>query len=112
MTTNKHPIQPSLELQASLCHSAPNKNKGLGVIRDLWLINNAYSAGADQQLDECDDYVAEFTDWPTGSLTSAMRPKLNLKEQALQELDLLQKAFLIDSNVLGTIRRALKSFNE
>ena len=49
--TKQHPITPPPELVASLRNSAPHGIRDAGVSRELWLIDHAYAAGADMQLD-------------------------------------------------------------
>ena len=49
--SKQHPITPSPELVLALRDSAPHGIRDAGVSRELWLIDNAYAAGADMQLD-------------------------------------------------------------
>ena len=49
--TEQNPITPSPELVTSLRNSAPHGIRDAGVTRELWLINQAYAAGADQELE-------------------------------------------------------------
>ena len=90
--TDQHPITPPPELVASLRNSAPHGIRDAGVTRELWLINHAYAAGADQELEACCQHV----DWVIGGLESkelraARRPKPpSLKEQALEQLACIQ----------------------
>jgi hypothetical protein len=48
-----HPVKVPAELVASLRNSAPHGIRDAGVTRELWLINSAYAAGADQELEAC-----------------------------------------------------------
>ena len=103
----EHPITPPPELVQKIAD-------GPSTWREK--IIAAYRAGADQELEECrewmaDRYGAELNVF-IGLLLAARRPKpLSLKEQALQALDLLK----VDASTHGlgfdssTIRRALES---
>jgi hypothetical protein len=110
-------ITPSPELVTSLRNSAPHGIRDAGVTRELWLINQAYAAGADQELEACCEYVYERLKLTTVAciaqeLRTARRPKPpSLKEQALEQLACIQT----DLNKFGmgistnTIRRALEA---
>ncbi len=52
-----HPVKVPPELVASLRNSAPHGIRDAGVTRELWLINSAYAAGADQELRVCCDAI-------------------------------------------------------
>ena len=86
--TQQHPITPPPELVASLRNSAPHGIRDAGVTRELWLINKAYAAGADQELEAC----CQWLEWQKlathqhliAYLRASRRPKPpSLKEQAL-----------------------------
>jgi hypothetical protein len=93
--TNQHPITPPPELVKKLQEKAPYFE---GVFeREQCLINAAYQAGADQELEAC---CAEMDGWGdihyssgwkfSKDLRAARRPKPpTLKEQAQAELDRL-----------------------
>ena len=82
-----HPITPPPELVASLRNSAPHGIRDAGATRELWLINKAYAAGADQELEACCEWLREFHPGGTEQLRAARRPKPpSLKEQALKML--------------------------
>jgi hypothetical protein len=110
--TDQHPITPPPELVASLRNSAPHGIRDAGVTRELWLINHAYAAGADQELEACckllelsDSNAREF-------LTAARRPKPpSLKEQALALLDKAENPSW-DINEYSIIRRALEALDD
>ena len=82
----EHPITPSPELVTSLRNSAPHGIRDAGVTRELWLINHAYAAGADQELEACCtvlDGLAYEEAIGRDQLRAARRPKPpSLKEQA------------------------------
>ena len=79
-------ITPSPELVTSLRNSAPHGIRDAGVTRELWLINSAYAAGADQELEACCKWTAIVGG--ADALRAARRPMPpSLKEQALAELD-------------------------
>ena len=52
-------IVPPPELVTSLRNSAPHGIRDAGVTRELWLINHAYAAGADQELEACCEWLAK-----------------------------------------------------
>jgi hypothetical protein len=115
--TNQLPITPSLELVASLRSSAPHGIRDAGVTRERWLIEHAYAAGADHELEACKQYMHD-QDWfmsPTLRMTelhNARRPKpRTLKEQALSDLDTIQThdSFGFQIIELSTIRRAIEA---
>jgi hypothetical protein len=78
-------ITPSPELVTSLRNSAPHGIRDAGVTRELWLINQAYAAGADQELEACCEWLGGSGCAGTGfTLRAARRPKpLSLKERVL-----------------------------
>jgi len=94
MTNHQHPITPPPELVASLRNSAPHGIGDSGVTREIWLINHAYAAGADQELQACINFVYdnELCDPDFyNNLRAARRPKPpSLKKQALQHVGLIQ----------------------
>ena len=115
---NKHPITPLPELVASLRNSAPHGIRDAGATRELWLIHNAFAAGADQELEACCEQVAEWQEhWECKDerLRAARRPKPpSLKEQAIIELsnlvdDLRRHGLGYSSD---TIRRALEQLDD
>ena len=86
--TQTHPITPPPELVASLRNSAPHGIRDAGVTRELWLVNHAYAAGADQQLEAACEWLVQeaYIDAPC-RLHAHMRPKPpSLKKQALEVL--------------------------
>jgi hypothetical protein len=114
MTAPNH-ITPSPELVTSLRNSAPHGIRDAGVTRELWLINHAYAAGADQELEACCEWfisnfgaevIADISD-----LRAARRPKPpSLKEQALEALDRMDQFPTADDQHI--IRRALEQLND
>ena len=99
-----HPITPPPELVASLRNSAPHGIRDAGATRELWLIHNAYAAGADQELEACCEWLdggfGDVGNFPA-TLRAARRPKApSLKER-------LSKA-IID----GDEKEALKLLEE
>ena len=114
--TNQHPITPSPELVTSLRNSAPHGIRDAGVTRELWLINHAYAAGADQELEACCEWTRCPDTMHLGSsdLRAARRPKLpSLKEQALKTVnemsDCMSAGFVPKRSDLDTILRAIKA---
>jgi hypothetical protein len=109
-------ITPSPELVTSLRNSAPHGIRDAGVTRELWLINSAYTAGADQELEACCEWLAKpevaLTGKGPGNLRAARRPKPpSLKEQALNDLDTIQThdSFGFQIIDLSNIRRAVEA---
>ena len=108
--TNQHSITPPPELVASLRNSAPHGIGDSGVTREIWLINHAYAAGADQELEACCEWLDFYAAASEArDLRAARRPKPpSLKEQALKalhtsvDLDDFPKQY-------DTIRRALEA---
>jgi len=94
--TNQHPITPPPELVERLCKNViafstampPLTTKEVAV----WLIEEAYVAGANQELEACAIYIARSGKHYllSDELICARRPKPpSLKEQAQTELDRL-----------------------
>ena len=108
--TNQHPITPPPELVASLRNSAPKIRDFRGNTRELWLIDHAYAAGADQELEACCHEVQAL--YSGGSrLRAARRPNPpSVKEQALETLK-YPKDLWSEAEV-ETIRRALEQLND
>ena len=101
--TNQHPVTPLPELVYRLRDKAPYGNLDGGTKRELHLIDAAYRAGADQELEACCELVPGLTSY----LRAARRPKPpSLKEQALGLLNEGPVSDLLDHEV-DTIRRAL-----
>jgi len=107
-----HPITPSKKLIQKLCdraslHGAHDLSRGI----QIWLIQEAFQAGADKELEACvkllelsDKNAREF-------LYSARRPKPpSLKEQALAELAEWERVMDIAPD--SPIRRALEQLDD
>jgi hypothetical protein len=85
------------EFVASLRNSAPHGIRDAGATRELWLINSAYAAGADQELEAVEHWlitgpygasIALSAPTLVGDLRATRRPKPpSLAEQALEELE-------------------------
>ena len=111
MTNQQHPITPPPELVTSLRNLAPHGIRDAGVTRELWLINHAYAAGADQELEACCGFIGcEHSVAWSDKLRTARRPKPpSLKERALHELNDVYNRDKIDDSTYDTIRRALEA---
>ena len=106
-------ITPPPELVTSLRNSAPHGIRDAGVTRELWLINHAYAAGADQELEAllvwlrvkgCHNLASD--------LLAARRPKpSSLKEQAMKQLRDMDQAGALDCNT-DKIRAALEALDD
>jgi hypothetical protein len=106
-------ITPSPELVTSLRNSAPHGIRDAGVTRELWLINSAYAAGADQELEACCKWTAIVGG--ADALRAARRPMPpSLKELALNDLDTIQThdSFGFQIIDLSNIRRALDALDD
>ena len=118
MTTNQHPITPPPELVASLRNSAPRGIRDAFATREIWLINHAYAAGADQELEACCEWLFmngyDNSHVTSARLRAARRPKPpTLKEQALEALEALPTpAGQVTADRLDTIRRALEQLDD
>ena len=108
--TEQHPIIPPPELVASLRNSAPHGIRDAGVTRELWLINGAYAAGADQELKACCEWLDVTTvDLSTG-LRAARRPKPpSLKVQALALVEQHEEGWRPSPKDWDTIRLAIEA---
>ena len=113
MTNQQHPITPPEATVLSLRNSAPHGIGDFGATRELWLINHAYAAGADQELEACLMEVEQMFCWGSArDLRAARRPNPpSLKEQALAALARLKSGALCADRVTdeSTIRRALEA---
>ena len=111
--TDQHPITPSPELVASLRNSAPHGIRDAGVNRETWLIEHAYAAGADAELEACclwlrgnDPYEHDYHQM----LRAARRPKPpTLNSIALQMLGTIERDAHYLPEITDTIRRALEA---
>ena len=105
-------ITPPPELVTSLRNSAPHGIRDAGVTRELWLINHAYAAGADQELEACVNWL-DREGWSGESrhLRTARRPKPpSSKEQALAALDRMHRLPTLEDSFI--IRDALEAIND
>jgi hypothetical protein len=116
-----HPITPPPELVQRLCdkailHAVDGAKRGE---IEVWLIQEAFRAGADRELEACCEWLDEgFGDvgnFPA-TLRAARRPKpQSLKERALEGLTRLVATgefFSDQMKDLDTIRRALEALPE
>jgi hypothetical protein len=115
--STQHPLAPPPELVASLRNSAPVV-RDAGVTRELWLIDHAYAAGADQELEACIQLL-DINGCPgkwIDMLRAARRPKPpSLKEQALKAIGVPTKfgeARVIEHREHELVRRALEALND
>jgi hypothetical protein len=118
--TDQHPITPSPELVMQLKKEAP-PFEGVHE-REQYLINAAYQAGADEELQGCINFVYDNMLCDTNfykNLRDARRPKLpSLKEQALAVLEEEPEAIsakeliVFDTDQVNLIRRALEALPE
>ena len=108
---SNHPITPSPELVMQLKKEAP-PFEGVPE-REQYLINAAYQAGADEELQACINFVYDNMLCDSNfykNLRDARRPKLpTLKEQALEALDHICVNHSKATDHECTIRRALEA---
>jgi hypothetical protein len=108
-------LNPLPELVYRLRDEAPYGNLDGGTKRELHLIDAAYRAGADAELEACCEwFVRDWTDIETADkLRAARRPRpSSLKEQAFAVLDHTQKGYGLAEVDLDTIRRALEALDD
>jgi hypothetical protein len=109
-------ITPPPELVASLRNSAPPRTREAGLTRELWLINQAYQDGADQELEACCKQVAEWQEhWECKDerLRAARRPKPpTLNSIALQMLGTIERDAHYLPEITDTIRKALEQLDD
>jgi hypothetical protein len=113
--TNQHPITPSPELVMQLKKEAP-PFEGVPE-REQYLINAAYQAGADEELQACINFVYDNMLCESNfykNLRDARRPKPpSLKEQALRVLvengTNLDGRMELDSADIEIISRAIEA---
>jgi hypothetical protein len=112
MTDQQHPLTPPPELVASLRNFAPPRTREAGLTRELWLINQAYQDGADQELEACCHEVQGM--YSGGSrLRAARRPKPpTLNSIALQMLGTIERDAYYLPEITDTIRKALEQLND
>jgi hypothetical protein len=112
-----HPVKVPAELVASLRNSAPHHGiRDAGVTRELWLINSAYAAGADQELEACCKWLRskDILEPAIDALRSVRRPKPpSLAERALEQYERVED-ILLNHDVIpaGCIRTALTRLAE
>ncbi len=85
-----HPVKVPPELVKELRNSVPHGIRNAVVTRELWLINSAYAAGADQELEACCEWLRskDILEPAIDALRSARRPKPpSLAEQGCDALD-------------------------
>lgn len=109
-------ITPSEGLVASLRNSAPHGIRDAGVTREIWLINHAYAAGADAELEACCEwFVRDWDDVRADKLRAARRPKPSLRELALASVKRFEESgefFSDQMRELEFIRKALEQLND
>ena len=109
-----HPITPPPELVQQLCdraflHGADGVSRGE---IEVWLIQEAFRAGADRELEACCALLVQQGFDFVDDLRTARRPKLpSLKEQALDELHISFDRGYLKKEAADTIRRALEQIN-
>ena len=112
-----HLVKVPPELVASLRNSAPHGIRDAGVTRELWLINSAYAAGADQELEACCEWLRskDILEPAIDALRTARRPKPpTLAEQAKAELDdaVMRGDCITTTDAMPSLRAALARLAE
>ena len=113
----EHPITPPEATVLSLRNSAPHGIGDFGATRELWLINHAYAAGADQELEACCEWLPKSPAWIADDLRRHRRPKPpSLKALALEALEVEDDSMPLRSlkraERFALIRRALEALPE
>jgi hypothetical protein len=84
-----HLVKVPPEFVASLRNSVPHGIRNAVVTRELWLINSAYAAGADQELEACMDAIYLHEGRPLcGGTAEWLRSTRRPKPPSLAELAL------------------------
>ena len=119
MMTNQHPITPPPELVQQWIEST-RSDDCIGAYPanlEQQICVRAAQYGADQELEACCEWVGAVDGKYGPRLRLARRPKpLSLKEQALKELDWVDKNLKADffrrCDATHTIRRALEQLDD
>jgi hypothetical protein len=85
-----------------------------GCFIQSYIAAKAAQWGADQELEECCEWIPKYLPWDVDQLRVARRPKPpSLKEQALKELRQLpiDPELGVCASALDTIRRALEALD-
>ena len=109
-------ITPPPELVTSLRDSAPYGLWETNAPRERWLVNHAYAAGADQELEACCKWVeceiGHGREW-NGKLRATRRPKPpTLNSIALQMLGTIERDAHYLPEITDTIRKALEQLDD
>ena len=118
----EHPITPPEATVLSLRNSAPHGIGDFGATRELWLINHAYAAGADQELEACCEWLRKDDDayqlvglravYLDHELHAARRPNPpSLNSIALRMLGTIERDARYLPEITDTIRRALEQLD-
>ena len=113
-TTKMVSLNPLPELVYRLRDEAPYGNLDGGTKRELHLIDAAYRAGADAELEACCEYMQheDFHGFAK-ELRAARRPKPpSLNKVALQMLGTIERDAHYLPEITDTIRRALEALPE
>jgi len=107
--THEHPITLPPEVLQQLRSKAPAE----GWFRDAWIAEQAAKWGADQELEACCEWIADWyghgCNEVIGNLRTSRRPKPpSLKEQALIHFDSYAASFETSGGDSDLIRRALE----
>jgi len=109
-------ITPPPELVQKLCDTAFLDGADKGKILYLWLIQEAFRAGADQELDACCEWLQDpDLNVDTYKLRAARRPKPpSLADQATAELDdaVMRGDCITTTDAMPLLRAALKRLAE
>ena len=102
----------------SLRNSAPHGIRDAGVTRELWLINHAYAAGSDMELEACCEWLVKegwfrYEHEAVQELRAARRPKSpSLKEQALAVITNSAICDHLSPQDEAILRRALEQLDD
>ena len=117
----KHPMIPSSELITEIRTKTNGDVRATNMVREAELIHAAYQAGADAELEACCKWINgghPYEQTYCKLLRKARRPKLSLKEQALQALknaeyiDHPKEFTMLTTDQYKIIRQAIESIQD
>lgn len=113
----KPSMTPSPELIRDIRNAAPQVNYLTNLLRETYIVEAAYQAGADAELEACVEWLGDAPlVWanneelhPGSFLRDTRRPKSSLKQQALQAIAAIEGDFNTVGDRCDMIRKALEA---
>lgn len=110
-------MTPSPELIRDIRNAAPQVSYPTNLLRETYIAETAYQAGADAELEACVEWLGDApVVWgsneklhPGSFLRDARRPKSSLKKQALRAVAAIEGDFNTVGDRCDTIRKALEA---